>query len=142
MERALAEATPENPRFGFFDGSYTVLTLTDTSVLADLLPARAAEWRKLDVSILHELFIERVLGIDKAAVERKDNINYLRDPQMGYDLVDQCEAQFLLVMNPTRMAQVRACTGADEKMPQKSTDFYPKVISGLVMMPIGADEQI
>ncbi|MBE9470629.1 MAG: DUF1015 family protein [Chloroflexi bacterium] len=46
------------------------------------------------------------------------------------------------VMNPTRMEQVRACTEADERMPQKSTDFYPKVIGGLVMMPIGAEERL
>jgi len=92
--------------------------------------------------VLHELFVERTLGIDKAAVERKENIEYLRDPQMGYDAVDKGEAQFLLVTNPTRMEQVRACTGAGEKMPQKSTDFYPKVISGLVMMPIGATERL
>jgi uncharacterized protein (DUF1015 family) len=56
--------------------------------------------------------------------------------------VDGGEAAFLLVMNPTRMEQVRACTAAGEKMPQKSTDFYPKVISGLVMRPIGPKEQL
>jgi uncharacterized protein (DUF1015 family) len=83
-----------------------------------------------------------VLDIDKAAVERSENIEYLRDPQMGYDAVDRGEAQLLLVMNPTRMEQVRDCTAAGEKMPQKSTDFYPKVISGLVMMPIGVDERL
>jgi uncharacterized protein (DUF1015 family) len=96
----------------------------------------------LDVSVLHELLIERVMGISKEAVERKECIEYLRDPQMGYDAVDGREAEFLLVMNPTRMEQVRACTAAGEKMPQKSTDFYPKVISGLVMMPIGVGEQL
>ena len=46
------------------------------------------------------------------------------------------------MMNPTRMEQVRACTEADERMPQKSTNFYPKVIGGLVMMPIGAEERL
>jgi len=137
LEAALAEAEPSHPRFGFYDGAYATLTLRDQAVLASLLPDRSSDWRLLDVSVLHELFIERVLEIDKAAVERKENIEYLRDPQMGYDAVDKGEAQFLLVMNPTRMEQVRACTGAGEKMPQKSTDFYPKVISGLVMMPIG-----
>jgi uncharacterized protein (DUF1015 family) len=142
LEAALAEADPAHPRFGFYDGTYAVLTLGDVSVLERILPDRSPDWRLLDVSVLHELFIERVLGIDKEAIERKENIEYLRDPQMGYDAVDQCEAQFLLVMNPTRMEQVRACTAAGEKMPQKSTDFYPKVISGLVMRSIGVDEQL
>jgi len=142
LEAALAEADPAHPRLGFYDGTYTALTLRDTAVLERLLPDRAPDWRLLDVSVLHELFIERVLGIEKGAVERKENIEYLRDPQMGYDAVDQGKAEFLLVMNPTRMEQVRACTAAGEKMPQKSTDFYPKVISGLVMRPIGPEERL
>jgi uncharacterized protein (DUF1015 family) len=142
LEAALAEAEPTHPRLGFYDGAYAALTLRDPVVLERLLPDRAPDWRLLDVSVLHEVFIERVLGIDKAAVERKENIEYLRDPQMGYDGVDEGEAEFLLVMNPTRMEQVRACTAAGEKMPQKSTDFYPKVISGLVMRPIGPEEQL
>jgi len=142
LETALAEAEPAHPRFGFYDGSYTSLTLRDPAALASLLPDRSPDWRLLDVSVLHELFIERVLEIDKKAIERKENIEYLRDPQMGYDAVDQGEANFLLVMNPTRMEQVRACTEAGEKMPQKSTDFFPKVIGGLVMMPIGVEERL
>ncbi|MBE9472055.1 MAG: DUF1015 domain-containing protein, partial [Chloroflexi bacterium] len=142
LEAALAAAKPSHPRFGFYDGSYAALTLRDPGLLERILPDRVPDWRLLDVAVLHELFIERTLGIDKAAVERKENIEYLRDPQMGYDAVDKGEAQFLLVTNPTRMEQVQACTGAGEKMPQKSTDFFPKVISGLVMMPIGIAERL
>jgi uncharacterized protein (DUF1015 family) len=142
LEAALAEANPSHPRLGFYDGNYAALTLRDPAVLEKLLPDRSPDWRLLDVSVLHELFIERVLGLDKAVVEAKTNIEYLRDPQMGYDGVDKGEANFLLVMNPTRMEQVRDCTAAGEKMPQKSTDFFPKVISGLVMMPIGVEERL
>ena len=142
LEAALAAAKPSHPRFGFYDGSYAALTLRDPGLLERILPDRVPDYRLLDVAVLHELFIERTLGIDKAAVEREENIEYLRDPQMGYDAVDKGEAQFLLVTNPTRMEQVQACTGAGEKMPQKSTDFFPKVISGLVMMPIGVEERL
>ncbi len=140
MEEMLAQADPSHPRFGFYDGSHAVLTLRNGNVLEQLLPGRALAWRMLDVTVLHELFIERVLGISKEAVERKENIEYLRDPQMGYDAVDRGEANFLLVMNPTRMEQVRACTAAGAKMPQKSTDFYPKVVSGLVGMRVKPEE--
>ena len=66
-------------------------------------------------------------------------------PRCSGDLtlaVGREEAEFLLVMSPTRMEQVQACTAAGEKMPQKSTAFYPKVISGLVMMPAGAEERV
>ncbi len=142
LQEAMDGATPEHPRFGFYDGTYTVLELRDPGVMDRLLPGRDPAWRMLDVTVLHELLIQRVMGISEEAVERKENIEYLRDPQMGYDAVDEGEAEFLFVMNPTRMEQVRACTAAGEKMPQKSTDFYPKVISGLVMMPIGPDERL
>jgi uncharacterized protein (DUF1015 family) len=142
VEAALQDAAPTRPRFAFYDGNYAVLTLLDQTALEKLLPDRSRDWRLLDVSVLHELFIERVLRIDKGAVERKENIEYLRDPQMGYDAVDEGKADFFLVMNPTRMEQVRTCTGAGEKMPQKSTDFFPKVISGLVAMPIGVEERL
>lgn len=142
LEADLAKADPIHPRFGFYDGNYAALALRDPAILEKILPGRSADWRLLDVSVLHELFVERVLGIDKAAVERTENIDYLRDPQMGYDDVDSGKANFLVVMNPTRMEQVRACTAAGEKMPQKSTDFFPKVISGLVIMPVGVDERL
>ncbi|RLC66130.1 MAG: DUF1015 domain-containing protein [Chloroflexi bacterium] len=142
LEAALAQATPDRPRFGFYDGSYAVLTLKSPDVMARILPDRDPAWRMLDVSVLHEVLIERVMEISKEAVEQKENIEYLRDPQMGYDAVNEGQADFFVVMNPTRMEQVQACTAAGEKMPQKSTDFFPKVISGLVMMPVGVDERL
>ncbi len=142
LERELAAAEADHPRFGFYDGGYAVLALRDPGVLATLLGERAPAWRLLDVTVLHELFIERVLGIDKDAVERHEHIEYLRDPQPGYEAVDRGEAQFLLLLNPTRREQVQACVTANERMPQKSTDFYPKVLSGLVMMPVGAEEKV
>ncbi|MGD2145643.1 MAG: DUF1015 domain-containing protein [Anaerolineae bacterium] len=142
LEEALKTATVEQPCIGFYDGAHAVLQLKSPGVMERFLPERHPAWRMLDVSVLHELLIERVMGIDKETIERKEGIEYLRDPQMGYDAVDRGEAQFLFVMNPTRMEQVRACTAAGEKMPQKSTDFYPKVISGLVMMPIGLEDRL
>lgn len=146
----MGQASLEHPRLGLYAnpegdagaGSYTVLELENPDVMDRILPGREPAWRTLDVTVLHELLIQRVMDISEEAVERKEGIEYLRDPQMGYDAVDAGEAEFLFIMNPTRMEQVRACTAADEKMPQKSTDFYPKVISGLVMMPVGAEERL
>ena len=90
----------------------------------------------LDVTVLHELVIERTMGLSKESVLRRENLDYLRDPLPGLQAVDRGEADFLFLLNPTRMAQIRACTTAGERMPQKSTDFYPKVVSGLVMLPL------
>jgi uncharacterized protein (DUF1015 family) len=130
------------PYFGFHNGTSAVLTLRDHDIMNRLLPDRIPDWRVLDTAVVHELFIERVLGIDKQHVEQKEGIDFLRDPGMGYEAVEQGKAACLLVMNPTRIEQVRTCSTAGERMPQKSTDFYPKMISGLVALPAGAEERL
>ncbi len=142
LEAALADATTQMPRIGFYDGDYTVFTLKGPEVMAQVFPDRDPAWRMLDVSILHELLIERVMELSKESIERKENIDYLREVEMGYEQVDKGEANFLFVMNSTRMAEVQACTAAGVKMPQKSTDFYPKIISGLVALPVGPDQRL
>jgi len=96
----------------------------------------------LDVSILHELLIERVMGIDKARVEAKENLDYHRDLDLALQQVDEGRAQCLFILNPTRMSEVKACSDKGEKMPQKSTDFYPKVIAGLVALAVGPKERL
>ena len=136
LEAEMAKATPEHPRFGFYDGDYTLLTLKTLDTMAQLVPDRDPNWLALDVAVLHELIIEHVMGLSKESVARKENLDYLRDANPGYEAVDKGEANFLFLMNGTRMEHVRACTEAGEKMPQKSTDFYPKIVSGLVALPL------
>jgi uncharacterized protein (DUF1015 family) len=133
---ALAVATPERPRYGFYDGTFAVLTLKDLAMMDELLPDRDPSFRALDVTVLHEWIIEHTMGLSKESVERRENLTYLRDPLPGLEAVDRGEANFLFLLNPTRMAQIRACTTATERMPQKSTDFFPKIISGLVALPL------
>jgi uncharacterized protein (DUF1015 family) len=144
LEEALivGQGPHPNPFFGFHDGTSAVLTLRNPAIMAHLLPDRMPDWRTLDVAVVHELFIERVLGIPKEDISSNGQIEFLRDPQMGYDAVARGEADYFLVMNPTRIEQVRACTAAGERMPQKSTDFYPKMISGLVALPVGTEERL
>jgi uncharacterized protein (DUF1015 family) len=119
-----------------------LLTLKDPAIMDKLAPDRMACWRELDVSILHELILEHLMGLTKESIERKENIEYLREPDLGYDQVASGEAQFMFLLNPTRMEQVIACTLAGEKMPQKSTDFYPKVVTGLTFLPVNPDERL
>jgi len=142
LETAMVETGPTDRRIGFYDGQYYLLRLKSPEVMDQIVPERAREWRLLDVSILHEVLIERVMGLSKAQVEAKENIDYHRDLELAIERVDNGEAQCVFVLNPTRMAEVKACSDKGEKMPQKSTDFYPKVITGLVAMPVGKDERI
>ncbi|MCR4405688.1 MAG: DUF1015 domain-containing protein [Anaerolineae bacterium] len=127
---------------GFYAaGKYHVLVLRDESLLDQLITeARVAAWKRLDVTILHKLLIEGVAGIDDHLLEQK--IRYHRDLQGAVDNVDRGEGEYVFLLNPTRIGEVKACSTQGEKMPQKSTDFYPKMISGLVICPVNADETL
>jgi len=142
LEGALAMASLTDRRIGFYDGHYHLLRFKSPEIMAQIAPDRAEEWRMLDVSILHELLIERVMGISKEQIAAHENIDYHRDLDLALTNVDEGEALCVYIMNPTRMAEVRACSDQGAKMPQKSTDFYPKVITGLVAMTVGADERL
>jgi uncharacterized protein (DUF1015 family) len=142
LAEAMGRATPADRRIGFYNGRYFLFRLRDPQSMARAVPDRAEEWRMLDVSILHELIIERVMGISKARVEAKENIDYHRDLDLALKQVDEGRAQAVFILNPTRMSEVKSCSDQGEKMPQKSTDFYPKVITGLVALPIGPEERL
>jgi uncharacterized protein (DUF1015 family) len=142
LEAALPETSSRERQIGFYDGSYYLLRLKNPEIMAQIAPGRVEEWRMLDVSILHELLIERLMGISKEQVAAKENIDYHRDLDLAISNVDQGAAQCVFIMNPTRMTEVRACSDKGAKMPQKSTDFYPKVITGLVAMGVGVEERL
>jgi len=139
---AMVEESPNDRRIGFYDGTYYLLRLRNPEIMSQIAPDRAEEWRMLDVSILHELLIDRVMGISQEQVAAKENIEYHRDLDLAISNVDEGKAQCIFIMNPTRMAEVKACSLKNAKMPQKSTDFYPKVITGLVAMAVGATERL
>lgn len=143
LEGQLVKAAGRAGQIGLAtEEGFYLLGLKDLSVMDRLAPDRTLAWKELDVSILHELILEELLGLTKEGIEQLENISYLREPDMGYEEVATGESQFLFVLNPTKIEQVIACTDAGEKMPQKSTDFYPKVVTGLVMLPVGAGEKL
>ena len=136
LRGAMEDADPGHPRLGFYDGRYILLTLKDYGEVERLVPNRDPNFQHLDVTVLHELILEHVMGLSKESVARRENITYLRDADEGLEAVDEGDANFLFLLNPTRMSQIQACTVAGERMPQKSTDFYPKVISGMVSLSL------
>ncbi|HEY2748871.1 MAG TPA: DUF1015 domain-containing protein [Polyangia bacterium] len=98
--------------------------------------------RTLDVTLLHALVIEEILGIDRAAQERQTNLRYVKDTGAALALAKDPAVQAVLLMNPTPVAHVKAVADAGEVMPQKSTFFYPKLASGLVINPIVPSEEV
>lgn len=96
----------------------------------------------VDVAVLHTLVLEGLCGIDRAAQESQTNLRYVKDLSQGIDAVATGEAQAAFLMNPTRVEQVIRAADAGCVMPQKSTFFYPKIASGLVLSRIAPDEAV
>jgi uncharacterized protein (DUF1015 family) len=88
---------------------------------------------RLDVFILHRLVIEQVLGISREAVREERNIHYEREAEAAVGAVDEGRANVCFLVNPTPIEAVRDNAFAGQPMPQKSTDFYPKLLSGLTI---------
>ena len=87
----------------------------------------------LDVTILHSIIIKDLLGVSEEDQIKKKNLDYIKDAHHAYEYVRDGKAQAAFLMNPTRVDQVSAVAEAGYTMPQKSTYFYPKLLSGLVM---------
>jgi uncharacterized protein (DUF1015 family) len=100
--------------------------------IQDALRALSAKQRELDVVQLHKIMLERVLGISEEAIREQAHVKYERDAFEAISWVRQ-GANVAFLMNPARIEQVRAIAFAGEVLPQKSTDFYPKLLSGLTI---------
>ncbi len=117
------------------------LDLKSAAIMEELAPSRTKSWQTLDASILHKLILEHIMGISEATIDAKEGVEYLREPDLGYERATAEETAFLFIVNATRMDQITACTADDEKMPQKSTDFYPKIVTGLAILDVSADKE-
>ncbi|MGM0558220.1 MAG: DUF1015 domain-containing protein [Myxococcota bacterium] len=91
---------------------------------------------ELDVAVLHEAIIDRMIGVDKEAQEAKTNLRYMKQLDDAVDALDQDDVQLVAFMNPTPVDQVARVCKSGGKMPQKSTYFYPKILSGLTINPL------
>lgn len=138
-EECLAKAYAEGKKaFVLFtgDNNYTLLTLKNLDVMNTLLPEGCAALKQLDVTVLHTLILERIFGIDKENMAKQINLTYTRSMQEAIEAVDQKRANCCFLLNPTRVEEIRDVAAAGDKMPQKSTYFYPKLTTGLVMNKI------
>jgi len=97
------------------------------------MPDLSEKQRTLDVVVLHRLLLERCLGITEDAVKKESYITYVRERERAISAVREGHAQVAFLLNPTRLDQVRDIAYEGNVLPQKSTDFYPKVLSGLTM---------
>ncbi len=133
--RSLAEAGL--PAFGFCWGSapcYYLLTLKDMNAVSRLHGHRHSEtYCNLDVTILHSLIVESVLGIDTEKISSSQPVQFEKDSDRAIDRVASGEFAMCFLLNPTKVREVKEVALAREIMPQKSTYFYPKLLTGLVI---------
>jgi len=121
----------EGQIFGYYvGGKYFLIVPKDREVLLGLIKEdRAEEWKQLDVSVLHSVVFNGLLSVSG----EEGNITYVKTPEEAEALVTEGSHQAAFLLNPTKVSQLRAVAERAEMMPQKSTYFYPKLLTGLVI---------
>lgn len=127
------------PIFGLvLPGDEGYLLVGDPDAIAarmDREPAGAAV-RRLDLTVLHTVVLGDRLGIDSAAVAAGQRLLYTRDAADALARVREADASAAILVRPTRLEQLAAVANAGDVMPQKSTYFHPKLLTGLVFNPL------
>ena len=117
-------------------GKTLLFSLKEAVDLEELMPGLVKEIRELDVSILHHLVIEKILGVTQEQIARREHIEYVKDFNEAIKKADSQEFNVGFLMNPTKKEQVMASCLAGQRMPQKSTYCYPKIVSGMLFRKI------
>ena len=107
---------------------------TDPKPLLD--PARPEALQRLGLVLLHDFVLGRLLGISQDAMAKQSNLLYVHDDREVFKAVDSCKVQVGFVVKPTTVEQVLAVSETGEVMPQKSTFFYPKLMTGMLFNPL------
>jgi uncharacterized protein (DUF1015 family) len=122
----LAEPAPDRIRIGVAVAGSPEVVLFD----------RARKPGELDVRVLHEELLGGVLGISEEAVREEKNLHYVRGVDSAIAALEAGSAQAAFLLEPTTIAQVADVAFSGGVMPQKSTDFFPKLLSGLTIYKI------
>ncbi len=115
------------------DGAFHIFVLKKEANLESLLQGVSPAQRRLDVVLLHRLLLERGLNITQDAVKTEKNITYEREMDTAIAEVDSGRAQICFLLNPVSVETVAEMAMNGEVLPQKSTDFFPKLMSGITM---------
>ena len=136
IKTSLEKMLSINKSFVYYDGhenAYYILTLKDIYSLEKILPFKAPAYRNLDVAILHSLILEQYFNINAENMTQQTNLSYTRNIEEALEWVESGTYQCAFFLNPTLISQIKEVSLANEKMPQKSTYFYPKLTTGLVI---------
>lgn len=127
---------PETHAFIMYAGqedAYYKLSLNNEKIIDTIFANDHPEWRHLDAGILHGVIINKVLGIAADDVTIKEYVKYVKEEAEAVSLVRSGQYQLAFFLKPTRIEQVKEIASARKVMPPKSTYFYPKLITGIVI---------
>lgn len=127
---------PETHAFIMYAGqedAYYKLSLNNEKIIDTIFANDHPEWRHLDAGILHGVIINKVLGIAADDVTIKEYVKYVKEETEAVSLVRSGQYQLAFFLKPTRIEQVKEIASARKVMPPKSTYFYPKLITGIVI---------
>lgn len=113
------------------DGNY--LLQARPEVINEALKDLPTRQRRLDVVQLHSIVLDKLLGLDPDTITSLGNVRYLREAEEAVRLVTQADADVAFLIKPVTLDQLKEISFSGEVMPQKSTDFYPKLLSGLAI---------
>jgi uncharacterized protein (DUF1015 family) len=115
------------------DKRYWLLRLKNVKILDNIIKDKPVDYRSLDVSILNYVVLQIALGVDSAD---KGHIDFSSDAEEFMEKVDNQPNHIAFFLNPVKIDQIVSIALSGEKMPPKSTYFYPKVLSGLLINPL------
>jgi len=122
------------------DGKICVAVLKDKSLMKAAAPDKSEAWRTLDVAVLQKLILEGMLGLTEEKMGDSKYVEYVKDVPNAIDeiirQVDSGRRQVAFFTNPVKMRQLTRITDAGERMPHKSTYFYPKMYTGLTIQKL------
>ncbi|MGH8012675.1 MAG: DUF1015 family protein, partial [Candidatus Binataceae bacterium] len=118
------------------DPVFRILRLKNQQAMAAALPSAPREVRELDVSVLHAMIFDRMFALTPDEIRKGGNIEYTVDAQRALDSVATGDADGAFLMNPPTVEDVERVSASGAVMPEKSTYFYPKLLTGLVMNPL------
>ena len=124
------------------DPRYLILRLKNKRIMQRLAKEMSAPLRELDVSTLHLLILEHILGMSVELQESGDAIRYSQDEESVLQTLEKEDFQAAFILTATKKEEIQSIVAGGDKMPQKSTYFYPKLPSGLVVNKIDLEERI
>jgi uncharacterized protein (DUF1015 family) len=137
LQAQLAQAGEQQPALLFLQPDRALLLTPNEAGLSEMQASgHTPAWNELGVALAQHLLLDKALGISADDVAGGRYVSYTHNDQQAFEAVQRGDVQVAVLLNSTPLRQVCAVAQADDRMPQKSTYIYPKLITGLVINPL------